>query len=82
MTPPLEAGALPGVVRARLLASPLPTAERALRLEELATAEELWLSNVGRGVAAVTALDGVAVGAGVAGPLAQAAQAWLSAQLG
>ena len=48
VTPPLEAGLLPGVFRAELLATG-QVRERALTLAELRGASRLWLVNALRG---------------------------------
>jgi branched-chain amino acid aminotransferase len=64
VTPPVEAGALPGIVRGRVLAlcarDALPTAVRPLTLDELRAAPEVFVTSSLRGVVAVTALDGAA----------------------
>ena len=50
-TPPVSDGALPGVMRAQLLADPLVAAgERTLTLADLQRAEAIWVSNALRGV--------------------------------
>jgi para-aminobenzoate synthetase/4-amino-4-deoxychorismate lyase len=50
-TPPVSDGALPGVMRALLLADPLiAAAERSLTLADLQRAEAIWVSNALRGV--------------------------------
>ena len=50
-TPPVSDGALPGVMRAQLLADPLIAAgERTLTLADLQRAEAIWVSNALRGV--------------------------------
>jgi para-aminobenzoate synthetase/4-amino-4-deoxychorismate lyase len=50
-TPPVSDGALPGVMRAQLLADPLiAAAERSLTLADLQRAEAIWVSNALRGV--------------------------------
>ncbi len=50
-TPPVSDGALPGVMRAQLLADPLVAAvERSLTLADLGRAEGIWVSNALRGV--------------------------------
>ncbi|HEY4039921.1 MAG TPA: aminodeoxychorismate synthase component I [Burkholderiaceae bacterium] len=50
-TPPLESGALPGVMRAKLLADPAAEAvERTIRRQDLARSRELYLCNAVRGL--------------------------------
>ncbi len=50
-TPPVSDGALPGVMRAQLLADPLVAAgERSLTLADLQRAEAIWVTNALRGV--------------------------------
>ncbi len=79
-TPTLESGGLPGVVRQRLLAElaerPLdgvPLQERPVRLDELARASEVLLTNSsGRILPVVSVLDHAPALAGAAGPVARA----------
>jgi branched-chain amino acid aminotransferase len=67
-TPPLSTGALPGVVRARVLAAcrrlGVPAAERTISLAELRAADEIFVTSSLRGVVPVTRLDGAARPAG------------------
>jgi para-aminobenzoate synthetase/4-amino-4-deoxychorismate lyase len=50
-TPPVSDGALPGVMRAQMLADPLiAAAERRLTLADLQRTEAIWVSNALRGV--------------------------------
>jgi para-aminobenzoate synthetase/4-amino-4-deoxychorismate lyase len=49
LTPPLSSGLLPGTLRAELLASG-KAMEQVLRLDDLATAEAIWLGNSVRGL--------------------------------
>jgi para-aminobenzoate synthetase/4-amino-4-deoxychorismate lyase len=50
-TPPLESGALPGVMRARLLADPkLEAVERTIQRADLIASRELYLCNAVRGL--------------------------------
>src|SRR5205823_3886764 len=62
-TPPTDTGALPGVVRARVLALCARDGIRAhlrpLPLRELRGADELFITSSLRGVVAVTRLDGM-----------------------
>jgi branched-chain amino acid aminotransferase len=61
VTPPADAGALPGVVRARVLAlceaAGIRTSVRVLTLRELRSAEEVFVTSSLRGVVPVTRLD-------------------------
>jgi branched-chain amino acid aminotransferase len=73
-TPSLASGLLAGITRdlvIRLLASRLglEAVERTVMVDELARADELFLTSSIRGVMPVTRLDGAAVGDGTAGPL-------------
>jgi branched-chain amino acid aminotransferase len=72
-TPPLEVGILAGVTRERVLelarAEGLLVRERALRPEDLARADELFITSTAREILPVTALDGRTVGSGRVGPL-------------
>lgn len=62
MTPPVDTGALPGIVRARVLAlcgkAGVRTVVRALGLRDLRSADELFVTSSLRGVVPVTRLDG------------------------
>ncbi len=68
ITPPVDRGALPGIVRARVLAlcakASIRTAVRALALRDLRTADEVFVTSSLRGVVPVTALDGQALDRG------------------
>ncbi|WP_142988327.1 aminodeoxychorismate synthase component I [Granulicella rosea] len=55
-TPPLAAGVLPGVERARMLAESPEIAERELRLEDLAAADSIVVSNALRGARPVSSI--------------------------
>lgn len=73
-TPSLESGLLAGITRdlvIRLLDTRLglQVVERAVLADELARADEMFLTSSIRGVMPVTKLDGVAVGDGTAGPV-------------
>lgn len=63
LTPPVEAGALPGIVRALVLAS-FPVRERMLALEDLFAAEEAFLTNSLLGVAPLVRVNGRSLGDG------------------
>ncbi len=62
ITPPADAGTLPGIVRARVLTlcarAGIRTALRALSLRDLRGADELFVTSSLRGVVPVTRLDG------------------------
>jgi branched-chain amino acid aminotransferase len=68
ITPPVDSGALPGIVRARVLAlcakATIRTVVRALGLRDLRIADELFVTSSLRGVVPVTALDGQALDRG------------------
>ena len=57
-TPPLECGLLPGVYRRRVLAADPRAEERVLRLEDLQTADALYLCNAVRGMRKVRLVTG------------------------
>lgn len=73
-TPSLASGLLAGITRElviRLLDTrlDLQVVEREVQADELARADEMFLTSSIRGVMPVTKLDGVAVGDGTAGPV-------------
>ena len=76
LTPPLAAGLLEGVTRNFLFEiGPeigIPVRERTLRLDEIGTADEIFITSTTREVLPVTTLDGRAVGSGDVGPVTQA----------
>ena len=78
-TPPLADGPLPGVTRQRVLTlaarSPCPVAERHLRPEDIAGADEAFLTNSLVGVQPLVAVDGSAIGNGRVGPYTRQFQA-------
>lgn len=67
-TPPVDRGALPGIVRARVLAicarEGIATRVRSLSLRELRGAQEVFVTSSLRGVVPVTRIDGASVGRG------------------
>jgi D-alanine transaminase len=70
-TPPNDHGILPGTSREALLelaAGWLPVDVRAIAVDELHHADEIWIASAGRGVLPVTTLDGRPVGSGAPGP--------------
>jgi len=86
VTPPEEAGILPGITRARLL--DIAAAEGVVvRLEpvtptDLAAAEEVFLSSSIREVLPVVRIDGRPVGGGVPGPTTRALHAAFRRRVG
>ena len=78
-TPPVSAGALPGITRqvvfdiARTLS--LPCSECAISPDELKAADELFLTNAGAGIMPLTMLDGNTINTGRAGALTLRCQA-------
>lgn len=73
LTPELESGILPGTGRELVLAELAPrmgltVAERAIRPEELAAAEEAFLTSALLGIMPLTEVDGSPVGTGGPGP--------------
>lgn len=67
-TPPVDAGILPGVTRARVLdlcgRRGIPSQERRLSVDELRAADEWFATSALRGVVPITSLDGARRGAG------------------
>jgi D-alanine transaminase len=72
ITPPKGANILPGITRDFVLElaarAQLPTAETTLTLEQLRTADEVWITSSSKEIWPVTSLDGEPVGSGVPGP--------------
>lgn len=72
-TPPLSEQLLPGVTRSVTLGLcsdlGIPVDERPLTLDDLDTADEVWVTSSSREIAPVVALDGKPVGSGAPGPL-------------
>ena len=81
-TPRLHRGLLPGITREviRELAERhgLPCETRTITVDELRSADEVWLSSATKEVAPVIAIDGQAVGDGNPGPLYRRMRAWFS----
>lgn len=79
VTPPLASGCLPGVTRAEVLAlaaeAGLRAEERALPVEALREADEVFLTGSMLELAGAVSLDGVRLGAGVPGPRTRALHA-------
>lgn len=84
-TRPLDWAILPGCTREALLeglaGSGVPFAERALSLEELRAAREIFLTSATSFIRPVTRLDGVPVGDGGVGPVTRALHALLRRML-
>jgi branched-chain amino acid aminotransferase len=61
-TPPVDLGILPGVTRARVLAAcaaaGIPAQEQRLTVQQIVSADELFVTSAVRGVVPVTRLDG------------------------
>ncbi|WP_051978358.1 aminodeoxychorismate synthase component I [Edaphobacter aggregans] len=57
LTPPLAAGALPGILRAHILATDPTAQEHTLTLADLARAEAIYVGNSVRGLRQVTRID-------------------------
>ncbi|MGO9986722.1 MAG: aminotransferase class IV [Rhodomicrobium sp.] len=66
LTPPLEDGALEGIMRAQIVAQ-TSASERTLCVRDMMEADEVFLSN-SLGLQAVAALDGTEIGTGSPGP--------------
>ncbi len=82
LTPDPESGVLPGTVRGLVLAELAPqmgltVVERPVHTEELATADEAFLTSALLGVMPLTEVDGLSVGTGAPGPISSG----LSAEL-
>lgn len=75
LTPPLEAGILPGVTRALVLElAPglrVPVREEPLVMKDLVVADEVFLTSTLKELAPVATIDGQPVGGGAPGPLTQ-----------
>ncbi len=82
-TPPLDNQILPGITRLMLLDilrkhSDIKVEERVITMDEVANADEVWISSSSKEVAAVIEVDDRAVGDGKVGPVWEAAQALYS----
>ncbi|MES1944864.1 D-amino acid aminotransferase [Salinisphaera sp. PC39] len=84
-TPPLAPSILAGITREAVLevarAHAVPCAERDIAADELAAADEIWLTSSTREIYPVTTLDGVPVGDGRPGPVWTRMRALLQADL-
>jgi len=79
ITPPLDHQKLPGITRQILLDillkdGQIPVEERAVSMQEVAEADEVWITSSSREIAPVIAIDSVPVGNGQVGDV------WLAAQ--
>jgi D-alanine transaminase len=84
MTPPLDNQLLPGITRKMLLDilrkdGTLQVQERAISMNEVHNADELWLTSSSKEIAPVVELDGRPLGNGNVGDIWQLAQALYSA---
>jgi D-alanine transaminase len=83
-TPDLDHQKLPGITRLMLLEilrrdGSIKVEERVIHLDELATADEVWISSSSKELAPVTEIDGKPVGDGKVGDVWLAAQTLYSA---
>ena len=83
-TPLLDEQKLPGITRSMLLAilrddGSIPVEERVVTLDQLRSADEVWLSSSSKDLAPVVAIDGQPVGDGSIGDVWLAAQTLYSA---
>ena len=73
ITPPLEAGILSGITRAKVLelcaTVSLPHSERSFGADALFAADEVFITSTTRDVMPVTKIDARAIGTGRPGPL-------------
>ena len=78
-TPPKSSQLLPGITRdlvvELLQEAGVPCDERAVSLDELRQAEEIWITSSSREIVPVTELDGKAVSRGQPGPIWKSAYA-------
>ena len=84
LTPPKGHLILPGITRELVIGMArdlgIRVLERRIPMEELAVADEIWLTSSTREVLPVTRLDGAPVGAGIPGPLWRQIDALYQAQ--
>ncbi|MCV6626540.1 MAG: D-amino acid aminotransferase [Cellvibrionaceae bacterium] len=83
-TPPLDNQILPGITRLMLLDmlgkdGSIEVQERIITMDEVASADEVWISSSSKEIAPVTEIDGKPVGNGQVGPVWEAAQKIYSA---
>lgn len=84
ITPPLDHQKLPGITRQILLDilrndGKIPVEERAVSMDEVAEADEVWITSSSREIAPVVAIDSVPVNDGQVGDIWLAAQTLFSA---
>lgn len=84
ITPALDHQKLPGITRYMLLDilrkdGSIPVEERVVTMDEVANADEVWITSSSKEIAPVTAIDGVPVGDGEVGDVWLAAQTLYSA---
>lgn len=84
-TPPLALGILPGITRDRVLAcaaeSGIPTREKLLHIDDVYTADELFLTSSVRLIVPVVEVDGVCIADGQPGPVTRRVAAAYQASL-
>lgn len=80
VTPPLEAGILKGTSRTRILAlcqaHDVESLEKAVPLDDLYAADEVFVSSSVRGILPIVEIDGRPIGNGRPGPWARSLCAW------
>jgi branched-chain amino acid aminotransferase len=86
LTPDQASGVLPGTVRGLVMAELAPqmgltVVERPVRTEELAKADEAFLTSALLGVMPLTEVDGLSVGTGEPGPISSDLRAKLKGVL-
>jgi len=85
LTPPLDAGILPGITRQLVcevaLGMGLDMNARSITLEELRGADEIFMTSSVRGMMPVTRLSGQAVGTGREGPMTRRLRAAYDARI-
>ena len=84
ITPPLDNQLLPGITRQILLDvlrrdGRIPVEERTVTMDEVLSADEVWITSSSKEIAPVTKIDGKAVGNGEVGDIWLAAQTLYSA---
>jgi branched-chain amino acid aminotransferase len=76
LTPPLDAGLLPGITRAFLFEvgdeAGVPVREAVLRDDDLMNADEVFFTSTTRGVVPATKVDAHVIGNGMPGPVTKA----------
>jgi len=76
LTPPLDAGLLPGITRAFLFEigaeAGIPVRESVLRDDDMLKADEVFFTSTTRGVVPATKVDAHVIGSGMPGPVTRA----------